>query len=143
MEAREFLGRARYLDLQVQSKLHQIEVLKSLACKVTTVYSEEPVSHTRNVSSMEDIILRIMESEGELNAQIDELVSVKLRIHAVINKVEDTLLRLILEKKYLEFESLVKIGGELNFSDRWMRDLHARALYEVQLILDEEENTSC
>ena len=141
MEAREFLGQVRYLDLQVQSKLHQIEALKSLACRVTTVYSAEPVMHTRNVSGMEDVILRIMEAEDALNAKIDELVSAKLRIGIVINRVEDDVLRLILEKKYLEFETLDRIGGTLNFSSRYMRKLHGRALDEVQQILDEEENS--
>ena len=99
MDARDFLGRARFLEVMVQSKLRQVESLKSLACRVTTVYSEEPVSHTRNVSGMEDIIIRIMEAEEELNHRIDELVDAKLQIDRVIDKVEDPQLQVLLQKK--------------------------------------------
>lgn len=138
MDAREFLGRARFLESLVQSKLRQVESLKSLACRVTTVYSEEPVSHTRNVSGMEDIIIRIMETEEELNHRIDELVEAKLQIDRVIDKVDNPQLQVILQKKYLDYMTLVKIGFELNVSKRWMRELHRQALEEVQRILDEE-----
>ena len=142
MDAKDFLSRARILDEQVQSKLMQVESLKSLACRVTTVYGAEPVAHTRNVSAMEDVIFRLSEAEEELNRKIDELVSAKLRIGLVISRVEDPALQLILEKKYLEFLPLSRIGPKLKFSSRWTRELHRRALEEVQQILDEEENTS-
>lgn len=138
MNAREFLGRAQLLEHMVQSKLHQVESLKSLACRVTTVYSADPVSHTRNVSGMEDIILRVMEAEEELNHRIDELLDAKMQIDRVIVKVEDPLLQVVLQKKYLNYMTLVKIGQELHVSKRWMGELHSRALDEVQRILDEE-----
>ena len=75
MNAKDFLSQARILDEQVQSKLMQVEALKSMACRVTTVYGAELVAHTRNASGMEDIILRITEAEEELQRKIVELVS--------------------------------------------------------------------
>ena len=111
MNAKDFLSQARILDEQVQSKLMQVEALKSMACRVTTVYGAEPVAHTRNASGMEDIILRITEAEEELQRKIDELVSAKLRIGLVISRVEDSSIQLILEKRYLEFQPLSKIAS--------------------------------
>ena len=52
MNAKDFLSQARIFDEQVQSKLMQVEALKSMACRVTTVYGAEPVAHTRNASGM-------------------------------------------------------------------------------------------
>ena len=142
MNAKDFLSQARILDEQVQSKLMQVEALKSMACRVTTVYGAEPVAHTRNASGMEDIILRITEAEEELQRKIYELVSARLRIGMVISRVEDPSIQLILEKRYLEFQPLSKIGMKMKFTYRWTRELHHRGLEAVQQILDEEENTS-
>ena len=124
MNAKDFLSQAWILDEQVQSKLMQVEALKSMACRVMTVYGAEPVAHTRNASGMEDVILRITEAEEELQRKIDELVSAKLRIGLVNSRVEDPSIQLILEKRYLEFQPLSKIGVKMKFTYRWTRELH-------------------
>ena len=91
----------------------------------------------------------IIDREGTLicddrtdEGKIDELVSAKLRIGLVISRVEDPSIQLILEKRYLEFQPLSKIGVKMKFTYRWTRELHHRGLEAVQQILDEEENTS-
>ena len=83
MNAKEFLSRAWNIDQQVQSKLEQLEVLRSLACRVTAGSGGTATTHFRNVTSMQDIIVKITEAEAELNRKIDELVTVKLEINAV------------------------------------------------------------
>ena len=88
MNAKDFLSQARILDEQVQSKLMQVEALKSMACRVTTVYGAEPVAHTRNASGMEDIILRITEAEEELQRKIDELVSSGVSVEEILEKLK-------------------------------------------------------
>ena len=71
MNAKEYLGQAYRLDQRINSKLQQIESLRSLTQKVTASYDGEPVSHTRNVSSLEDTIIRLMDAEEQINRQID------------------------------------------------------------------------
>ena len=87
MNAKDFLSQARILDEQVQSKLMQVEALKSMACRVTTVYGAEPVAHTRNASGMEDIILCITEAEEELqHGTLEDLVEPYLLQNGLINR---------------------------------------------------------
>ncbi len=136
MNARIFLSRAWNFELQVQSKLEQIEALKSLACRVTAGMGSEPVSRTRNVSSMQDTIVRILEAEEELNRRIDELVGMKLEIMKVIDRVQDVTLRLILEKRYLSFRSWEQIAVDMCYTVRWTLMRHEEALAAVQEILD-------
>ena len=78
MTATEYLGQAYRLDQRINSKLQQVESLRSLTRKVTASYDGETVFHTRNVTSLEDTIFRLMEAEEELNRQIDELVVLKM-----------------------------------------------------------------
>ena len=64
MTAKEFLGQAYRLDQRINSKLQQIDSLRSLTQKVTQSYDNEVVSRTRNVSSLEDAIIRLMGLEN-------------------------------------------------------------------------------
>ena len=60
MTAKEYLAQAYRLDQRINSKLMQIDQLRSLTRKVTASYDQEAVSHTRNVSSLQDTIIRLI-----------------------------------------------------------------------------------
>ena len=139
MDAKEFLSRAFFLEQRIQSKQEQIAALRSLASRVTISYGNEPVSHTRDVTSMQDTVAKILEAESELNRQIDELVDVKLEIGRVIDRVDNIQFRLILEKRYLLFRPWDDIGEEMGYSVRWMQIKRREALNAVQEILDRME----
>ena len=140
MNAKTYLSRAYCIELQVQSKQEQIEALKSLACRVTAGAGREPVKKTRNVTAMQDTVVRILEAEEDLNRRIDDLVAMKLEIAETIDRVEDVTLRLILEKRYLAFLSWGQIAMDLHYSGRWLLKKHLAALAAVQQILDERED---
>ena len=136
MNAFEFLSRAYKLDQQVQSKMHQISDLRAMASHVSAFMGNEPVSHTRDVTSMQATVAKIIEEEERLNQEIDQLVDAKQEISEVIAQVQDVNLRLILEKRYLLFEYWEKIAVDLGYSSRWIRDRHKMALRVVDRILE-------
>lgn len=140
MTAREYLGQAYRLDQWINSKLRQVENLRSLTQKVTASYDREPVSHTRNVTSLEDSIIRLMEGEEQINQQIDKMVNLKMDIAALIDHVRNENYRLILEKRYLCFLSWDEIATDLHYSSRWVRNVHERALEVVGKLLNERQN---
>ena len=137
MNAKEYLSQAYRLDQRINSKLHQIESLRSLTQKVTASYDGEPVSHTRNVTSLQDTIVHLMDAEDDLNRQIDELVDLKMEIANTISRVRNENYRLILEMRYLCFNSWDEIATTLHYTDRWLRKMHDRALDVVDAILRE------
>ena len=139
MTATEYLGQAYRLDQRINSKLQQVESLRSLTRKVTASYDGETVFHTRNVTSLEDTIFRLMEAEEELNRQIDELVVLKMDISRMINRVRNESLRLILEKRYLCFLQWDQIAAEMHYSRRWVLKRHARAVEVVDKLIAESE----
>jgi len=139
MSALEFLQQAYMLEQRIQTKLHQITSLRSLAETMRSYTGNEPVSHTRNVTSLEDSVIKIMEQEQELNDEIDRLVDLKKEILDVIGEVRDLNYRLVLEKRHLCFESWPQIGEEMGHTDRWAQLKHQAALRVVQQILDRRE----
>ena len=127
MNAKAYLSRAYYLELQVKSKQEQIEALRSLAERVSPGFGGERVQHSPNMSAM----------EKEIEQKIDELVEMKLEIARVIDRVEDVCTKVILEKRYLCFQSWMQIATELNYSERYTRTKHVEGLRAVEAILTE------
>ena len=138
MTAKEVLSQAYLMEMQIQSKQDQIRTYRELLTGLNAHLGDEPVKHTRNVEIIQDTILKIMAEEEKLNLQIDELVDKKREISAVIQQVRNVVYRLILEKRYLNFQMCEEISGDLHYSIRTVQRLHSKALDIVQGILDSE-----
>ena len=135
MTAKEFLGQAYRLDQRINSKLQQIDSLRGLTQKVTQSYDGEVVSRTRNVTTLEDAIIRLMEAEEE----IDQLVDTKIEIGKLIDMVHNESYRLLLEKRYLCFLAWDQIAADMHYSRRWVLNKHERALEVADKLLREKE----
>ena len=128
MTAKQFLKQARYLDERINTKIAQVSSLHDLATKATATLSDMPGSPTRNTQRMEDIIIKILMLENEINRDIDDLVDLKESILTVIKSVDDEECRLLLEKRYLNFESWEDIAAEMCTGIDNIYRLHNKAL---------------
>jgi len=142
MTAKEYLNQAYRLDQRINNKLMQIDALRSLTQKVTSRFKENIVSYTRNVTSLEDTIIRLMEAENELNQQIDDLVDLKREITNRVNTLENIDHRLVLEKRYLCILPWEEIALDMHYSLRGVQSVHTRALAALGEILVKQEGTS-
>lgn len=131
MTAKQFLKQARYLDERINTKIGQVSSLHDLATKATATLSDMPGSPTRNTHRMEDIIIKILMLENEINNDIDHLVDLKESILAVINAVDDEECRLLLEKRYLNLESWEDIAAEMCTGIDNIYRLHNKALKKI------------
>lgn len=87
MNAKEYLLQARYLDERITSKTQQIASLNDLATRCTTTFSDMPRNPNRGGSRLEDCIIKILDLEDELKADIAKLVNLKKEIMEVIKAV--------------------------------------------------------
>ena len=133
MTAKQFLKQARYLDERINTKIAQVSSLHDLATKATATLSDMPGSPTRNTYRMEDIIIKILMLENEINNDIDHLVDLKESILAVIKAVDDEECRLLLEKRYLNFESWEDISAEMCTGIDNIYRLHNKALKKIAI----------
>ena len=136
MTAKQYLKQARYLDERINTKIEQVSSLHDLATKATSTLSDMPGSPTRNTHRMEDIIIKILMLENEINADIDHLVDLKDEILSVIKAVDDEECRLLLEKRYLNFEQWEDIAAEMCTGVKNIYRLHDKAL--KMLVLPEK-----
>lgn len=133
MTAKEYLGQAYHIDERIESKLTQVESLKCLATRVTSVFSDMPHSSTPDNHRLEKIIAKIIDLENEIVADIDELVNVKREINKIINSVDNPEHRTLLEMRYLGFQTWEQIAVQLNHDSRHIRRIHGRALQEIKI----------
>ena len=127
MNIKEYLSQAKYLDAQIDSKLRQMTRLRSLATKYTSTITGMPHSKS-DTCSMENSIIKLIDLENEINAEIDKLVNLKEEIMKVIKCVDKLEHRMILEKRYIDFKSWDRIASEMFFNRRYVHKLHGRAL---------------
>ena len=69
MTAKDYLSQAYRLDQRINSKLEQVCSLRTLATKATSTISDTPPSGSRNVKTMESIVVKIVDLENELNEE--------------------------------------------------------------------------
>lgn len=138
MKIKEYLGQAYRIDHRINSKLEQISSLHDLATKATSTISDMPGSATRNIHRMEDIIVKIMDLEEEVNKDIDALVDLKMDITHLIKLVDNHEYQIILEQRYLCFKTWEQISVDMGYSIQHTFRLHDKALKEVGQIYEDE-----
>ena len=131
MTAKEYLSQAFRLDQRFNSKLEQVMSLRDLATKATSTLSDIAPSGTRNVHRMEDIIVKIVDLENEINRDIDALVDLKREMVSVIKSVANPEYQTILELRYLCFRTWEQIAVDMNYSIQHIYRLRDKALKEI------------
>ncbi len=131
MTAKECLARAYHLDQRINSRIEQVASLNELARKATATLSGMPGSPNRGRSAMADAVEKIVDLQEEINAEIDRLVDMKVEITGIIRQVGDRDRQVLLERRYLCFQTWEDIAAELGWGLRWTHVQHGRALAEL------------
>ncbi len=136
LTAKKYLQQAFYLDHQINSKIEQIDTLNTLAQKATSTLSDMPKAPGRNTSRLEDIIVKIVMLEEEINKEINTLVDTKVQIIEIIKEISDKEQQMVLEKRYLNFLPFEQIAVDLNFSIQHVFRIHKKALSEIEPVIN-------
>ena len=126
--AKEYLGQAYRIDQRINSKIEQVSALNNMAIKATSTISDMPGSATRNIHRMEDVIVKIINLQNEINADIDELVDFKAEVMSVIKSIDNLEYQTLLELRYLCFKPWEQIAIELGYSINNVFKMHRKAI---------------
>lgn len=136
MKAKTFLGRAYRLDLKINTKLEQLEYLRSLAYKVTSALREDKVQNGgQPKGTLEDTVIKIVMAEQAVNDEIDKFIAVKNEIEDMLRLIANDDQRLLLELRYLCFNSWEQIAVKLHISGSYVYQLHRQALDSFDSVL--------
>ena len=136
MNAKEYLSQTAVINHKIDSKLEQAGSLRTLAMKVTTTFGEDKVKTTKKQSPMEEIMVKLIDLEQEVNDDIDALIKTKEELLEVINQVSDINHQVILEKRYIAGKTWEDIAKETGYDRSTVYRNHGKALKEVEEIIN-------
>ena len=120
MNAKEYLSQAIQIEREIKSQLEYLSVLRTLVTKATAA--------TRNTCKMEDAIMKIIEQEELIDAEIDRLVDCKKAMQLSIERVENPEYRQVLRMRYLAFKSWNEVAAVMHYNVRHVYRIHKEAL---------------
>ena len=133
MIVKDYLSQAYRIDQRINSKIEQVSSLHDLATKATQTLSDMPGSATRNTHRMEDVIIKIIDLENEINTEIDRLVDIKREITCFINGVSNPEEQTLLELRYLCFKTWEQIAVDMGYSVENIYRMHRKALKNLEI----------
>jgi len=126
-EKKEYLGRYKPLDEQVNQLLLEKQEILALGTKVTPTYSDIP--HKSNIGDKTSTTIeKLEEHEQKINQKIDEFIAVKSDIERAIHTVQDDTLRLLMRYRYINGWTWERIAVEMHYTYQWVCQLHGKAL---------------
>lgn len=141
MKAKEYLKQIRSITIQIDENTEDLEVLTSLAEKMTSVLSGEVVSRTRETDTMTKTVEDIIKLKNEIECDVLKLIELKREAKYLLSLIKEPSHFKVLHGRYVLFKKWEQIACELNFTYQWVSgDLHGKALQEFQKILDSEKN---
>lgn len=135
MKAKEYLQQLQRLDTMINQKIKELGDLRLMLQSAGGIdYSKERVqSSPSGDAPFVKPVLRMIELEQEINAEIDRFVDEKHEIINQIQALQNPKHIDILYKHYVEFKRLEIVAVEMNFTYQYIVELHGTALKEFQL----------
>lgn len=135
MKAKEYLQQLQRLDTMINQKIKELGGLRLMSQSIGGIdYSKERVqSSPSGDAPFVKPVLRMIELEQEINAEIDRFVDEKHEIINQIQALQNPKHIDILYKHYVEFKRLEIVAVEMNFTYQYIVELHGTALKEFQL----------
>lgn len=135
MKAKEYLQQLQRLNTMINQKIKELGDLRLMSQSVGGIdYSKERVqSSPSGDAPFVKPVLRMIELEQEINAEIDRFVGEKHEIINQIQALQNPKHIDILYKHYVEFKRLEIVAVEMNFTYQYIVELHGTALKEFQL----------
>lgn len=128
MNIKDFLKQAFDINREIDNKLEQLERLKELAVKTTSVISDMPKGSNKQGSNLENAIIKIHEQQEKLDREVARLIDKQTQIASVIASVENYDERMVLEYRYLCFKPWRAIAKAMHLSPSRIYTLHQEAL---------------
>ena len=123
------------MERSVHAAARKVELFKSMAEKITMSLEGEVVSHSPNVHSNEDAIIRLSEAKDDLRNLTDAYTSMVDMITEKMTRLDDPEEESLLTYHYLHHISLSTVAIQLHRGKTWVYRRHDIALEKLNKIL--------
>lgn len=132
MNAKTYLLQIYNLNKKIDSRLEERDEIMSTLTKAVDT-TNEPIYNTGTTSDPTgNTVLKLMQFNDRVNKEVDELVSLKIKIAGEINQLEKDNHRMVLKQRYLHCKKFEEIAVEQKYAYRHITRLHGQALQEFE-----------
>lgn len=129
---KEFLNKGILINKLIVAKICEIDSLKKLRDTIGSSRFYEIVDGNKKNKKVDELNIKIVNYENEINIEIDRLIDVKREIKVFIENVEEEELLSILTLKYISFKTFEEIADILHYSERQIYRLHKKAILNLE-----------
>ena len=133
MTAKEYLQQAYLFDRKINLDIQMLEAARAALHGRGVSYESDCTQSGSHENSIEKALVRILEYEEHINAEIDKLTEKRQEIEQTINAVRDDTQREVLTRRYLLYQKWELIAVEMDRDLRWVYRLHGRALEKLTI----------
>lgn len=127
-ELKEKLKGAMYAQRTLEGELDKLQELRNLAQKVTPAYSQSLGGGSGNAQKLENSIAKIIEQENIIAECCNELCAQLAEVRALVALLPMGPMRLVMQRRYLNYQKWEQIAAELHYSWQNVHRLHSKAL---------------
>ena len=127
-ELKEKLKGAMYAQRTLEGELNKLQELRNLAQKVTPAYSQSPGGSSGNAQKLEISVAKIIEQEKIIAECCNELCAQLAEVRALVALLPMGPMRLVMQRRYLNYQKWERIAAELHYSWQNVHRLHSKAL---------------
>lgn len=127
-ELKEKLKGAMYAQRTLEGELDKLQELRCIAQKVTPAYSQSPGGGSGNAQKLENSVAKIIEQEKIIAECCNELCAQLAEIRALVALLPMGPMRLVMQRRYLNYQKWEQIAAELHYSWQNVHRLHSKAL---------------
>lgn len=127
-ELKEKLKGAMYAQRVLEGELDKLQELRCIAQKITPVYSQSPGGGSGNGQKLENSIAKIIEQEKLIAECCNELCAQLAEVRALVALLPMGPMRLVMQRRYLNYQKWELIAAELHYSWQNIHRLHSKAL---------------
>lgn len=128
MDVKHYLKQVRMLDMKINQRIEERKYLSERAVSTGVFMDPNKVQRTSRSSGMEDLIVKYLEIEKEIDDTIDEYVNLKHKIIGEIQQLDNVQHVDCLVQRYIEGRSFEAIASDMGYSVRRVFQIHGDAL---------------
>lgn len=130
-EAKQLLGRAKNIDMEINALMQKRDEAFVRATGRGAIRPSERVQ-TSCTNTAEKNMAEYAQYCVLVDRRVRDLYAVKNEIIDVINRIDDSVLRILLLERYINLKTWEDIADSLHYSRRWViKSLHPKALKKV------------
>ena len=136
-EKTAYLNKYRKAVSDIKIASEELQSWREIATRISPQYSGMPRG-TNDSDKLQTAVLEIAELSESIEQHIREAKKLRVQVQQVIDEVEDNTLHTLLTYLYIHGKKFEEIALMMRYDYRYIRKLHKKALFTIQIKEDLE-----